>query len=367
MSQDFEFETRLRLALRDAADRRQQQRIPARVIAAAPSVVGALAAVIAVLAVSAIFVVGLHGPARPLPPPEVVARLRLADSLGDATVAAFGSVWLDDTTRNQLIRVDARTRRVVARLPVRGNVDPAAGAGALWVLEGGLGYDFSGPLLRIDPRTNRVTARIPLRTPAGKPFVAAGSLLGGAKDIWVFGQVGVLHIDPRTNRVTYAIGGNAAPDSLASFGGDLWMLSTDDRLLRFDARSGARIWQTRIAVPHASGLGTAGGALISTAPEALVRLDPFTGRVLWQTRLPGTSSPELASPALYSVQWVYAGGLIWAESSALPRDRLAALDPNTGRVITSVALSDFGTVGVASIGSELWLPTAAGKVAVLRR
>jgi outer membrane protein assembly factor BamB len=322
--------------------------------------------VIATLAVGAIFAVGLHRAAHALPSPRVVAHLQLADSLGGATVAAFGSVWLDDTTRNQLIRVDAGTRRVLARLPVRSDVAPAAGAGALWLLEGGRGWDFNGPLVRIDPRTNRATARIPLRTPAGEPFIAAGGgLVGGANDVWVFGQFGVLHIDPRTNRVTYAIGGSAEPDSLASSGSSLWMLTRDDRLLRFDPRTGARLWQTRIPVRHASGLGVAGTALIATAPDGLVRLDPYTGRVLWRAHLAGVR--ELPSPALYSVQWVYGGGLIWTQSSGLPRDRLSAVDPDTGRVVTSVQLLDFGTSGLTFVGSELWLPIAGGKVVIIGR
>ena len=225
MSQDFEFETRLRLALREAAERTQHRSLAGRAIAAAPSLTataGTAMAVIATLAVAAIFAVTLHRSASPLAPPQVVARLQLADSLGGGTTAAFGSVWLDDTTRDQLIRVDARTRHVVARLPVHGDVVSAAAAGALWVLEGGHGLDFTGPLLRIDPRTNRVTARVPLRTPAGKPFnAAAGGLLGTTQDVWVYGQSGALHIDPRRT-ATYAITTSAPPDSLASLGGDLW-------------------------------------------------------------------------------------------------------------------------------------------------
>ena len=254
MSQDFEFETRLRLALGEAAERTQHRSLAGRAIAAAPSLTataGTAMAVIATLAVAAIFAVTLHRSASPLAPPQVVARLQLADSLGGGTTAAFGSVWLDDTTRDQLIRVDARTRHVVARLPVHGDVVFAAAAGALWVLEGGHGLDFTGPLLRIDPRTNRVTARVPLRTPAGKPFNAAsGGLLGSTQDVWVYGQSGALHIDPRANRATYAITTSAPPDSLASLGGDLWILTTDNHLLRFDATTAAPLSRTRVTVPE---------------------------------------------------------------------------------------------------------------------
>jgi outer membrane protein assembly factor BamB len=370
MSQDFEFETRLRLALTEAAERTQHRSLAGRAIAAAPSLsatVGTLMAVIATLAVAAIFAVSLHRSASPLAPPQVVARLQLADSLGGGTTAAFGSVWLDDTTHDQLIRVDARTRRVVARLPVHGDVVSAAAAGGLWVLEGGHGLDFNGPLLRIDPRSNRITARMPLRTPAGKPFnAAAGGLLGSTQDVWVYGQAGVLHIDPRSHRATYAITTSAPPDSLASFGGDLWILTTDNHLLRFDARAGAPLSRTRVTVPNATDLGAAGQTLIAAAPEALLRLDSLTGRVLWHIQLPGASSSALTTPAFYSVQWTQAGGLIWTQNTGLPHDRVSAIDPDTGRVLTSLPLSDFGTIAITSTGSELWLATADGKVVILR-
>ena len=80
----------------------------------------------------------------------------------------------------------------------------------------------------------------------------------------------------------------------------------------------------------------------------------------------GASSPKLTTPAFYSVQWTQAGGLIWAQNSGLPHDRVSAIDPDIGRVLTSLPLSDFSTIAITSTGSELWLPTADGKVVILR-
>ena len=62
-----------------------------------------------------------------------------------------------------------------------------------------------------------------------------------------------------------------------------------------------------------------------------------------------------------------AGGLIWARSSGRLHDRLQALDPDTGRVLTSLELHDFGGAGIAAIDNELWLSTVGGKVVILRR
>jgi hypothetical protein len=59
-------------------------------------------------------------------------------------------------------------------------------------------------------------------------------------------------------------------------------------------------------------------------------------------------------------------GLIWARISGGRRDRLATLDPGTGRVVTSIGLDDFGGSGVAAIDGELWLTTVGGAVEIYR-
>jgi hypothetical protein len=59
--------------------------------------------------------------------------------------------------------------------------------------------------------------------------------------------------------------------------------------------------------------------------------------------------------------------VIWARSSGRLRDRLSALDPETGRILTSVELDDFSGSAVAAIDDERWLSTVAGNVVILRR
>ena len=54
-------------------------------------------------------------------------------------------------------------------------------------------------------------------------------------------------------------------------------------------------------------------------------------------------------------------------SSGQGQDRLSALDPHTGRVLTRVELEDFGGAGLAAVDDELWLSTVAGNVVVMRR
>lgn len=365
----FEFEARLRSELRQAAEREQRRGLLARFAAAARALLPGIghsvvpaaavaAAVAAVIGVAAIFV--LSGTEqRPVAPPQVVAEFTVADSLGE-TIASYGSVWMNDTSRAELVRVDPESRRVAARVPVRGEVTMSSGAGSLWVLQKGApgGAEFHGPLLRIDPGTGEVTARIPLRTPAGQPFLGYQVLAAGDA-VWVEGT-GALRIDPRTNRVTRAIAlpGDYVETFFALWRGDLWALTADGRLLQFDSRTGAKLGEVRLAMPQATRpLEAAGDALVTTVPGGLARIDPYSGRVLWSRRL---------GQSLHTYR-TEAGGLIWARSSGRVRDRLHALDPDTGRVLTSLELHDFSGAGIAAVDDELWLSTVGGGVVVLRR
>lgn len=75
-----------------------------------------------------------------------------------APVAGFGSVWI--VGPSSVTRVDPKTLRVIARIPVGGSA-ATVGEGALWLL-GCWGCDTT-VIRRIDPHTNRVdrTIRVP--------------------------------------------------------------------------------------------------------------------------------------------------------------------------------------------------------------
>jgi outer membrane protein assembly factor BamB len=154
----------------------------------------------------------------------------------------------------------------------------------------------------------------------------------------------------------------AAPDELVSTdfalsGGGLWAITEDGRLVSFDTRTGDTLSAVRLALPDALDLsGGPGGALLATSPDELARIEPHTGRALWRTRV----GRDVTG-------WTEAGGLIWARSSGQVKDRLSALDPDTGRVVTRVELDDFGGSGITAINDELWLSTVGGNITILRR
>jgi hypothetical protein len=376
MTSGLKFEARLRVALMEAAEREERRSRPLKAVAAippllraktasVPTLIGAAVAVVAVagaLVFGALLSIGPHQTARPLPEPKVLTRLQVSESLGSA-VTGFGSLWLDDTTHDEVLRLDLHTRRVIARIPVRGEATAAVGGTALWVLQAGGSEAFNrhGPLLRVDPRTNRVTARIPLRTPAGRPFVAY-DVVAAPDDVWVWGPSGALRIDPRTSSVTNAIQlprSSAEANGFAIWHGALWAMTGNELLLEFDPRTGAKRSQVPLpsqqSGPTPSSFGLAGDAVIVAPATGLERIEPLTGRVLW--RAPIGEVPG---------QWAEERGLIWAVSSGAPHDRLSALDPDTGRVVTSTTLTDFGATGVVAADGKLWLTLANGKVVLIR-
>ncbi len=375
----FEFETMLRLQLREAAEREQRRGRLARLGAAgrallptighsalpAAAVAAAVAAAIAVAA----FVLTSGSERRALTPPKVVGQFTVADSLG-STVAAYGSIWTNDTSRDELLRIDPRSRRIEAghnylgvttRLPVQGEVSLASGGGALWALQKGsprAGDEFHGPLLRIDPTTNRVTARIALRTPAGQPFTGS-EVLATRDHVWVGGsESGGLRIDPRTNRVSEVVlPGDLVATDLALLANGLWALTADGRLQRLDPRTGAMRRQVPLTLDGASDLrAVEREALLAAVPGGLARLDPHTGHAVWRRQFGQRISA-----------WTEAGDLLWVRTSGRAHDRLSALDLDTGQVMTSVELDDSGGAGAAAIDDELWLPTVAGNVVILQQ
>ena len=131
----------------------------------------AAAATIALLAVVFALIAGAldreNEQAGPVPK---VSVHRVAAGLGPLATG-FGSVWTYDPVRDELLRIDPRTRRVVARMWAGGENVLAAGADAVWALGGDLanaGDVGAVRLQRIDPRSNRAATPIPLDAPAGR-------------------------------------------------------------------------------------------------------------------------------------------------------------------------------------------------------
>jgi outer membrane protein assembly factor BamB len=359
MTEDFT--TRLQLQLREAALREEQRGALARgLLTARPRPAMALGAVAAVIAASVVVAAALlvgarrEEPAAP-PGPRVVADVALADALGGLPVNGFGSVWVSESQNGQVLRVDPRTRRVLARIDVGAEATLAVGQGSVWAASRQSGT-FGRPLLRIDPRTNRIVARIPRRSPSGAPFPGGGFVTVAGGRVWVLSGTGALIVDPATNRVVREIqfGGSFQVVDALQRGGDLWIVRANDSITRFDARTGRRLgvvpWTTRgILLPFAD-------RLVAATGRSLALVDPRSGRASWRSRL-GTE-----------LHWfMVVGPRVFVEGAdgATARERIWQLDARTGRVAGSATMPQFGVVGMVPVDRGVWILTSNGHAVVV--
>ena len=362
MSEDFT--TRLRLQLREAALREERRgplrravavRWPTRPAAAASSAWAAAAAACLVIAVGLWMVGSLRRePAAPSRP-RIVADVQLANALGTSGAAGFGAVWLSDTARGDVLRVDPRTRRVVARIHVGDEVELAAGAGSVWaVVDATTGI---GPLLRIDPRTNRVVARIGVRLTA---YPGGSGLLVG-RQVWVVGKTEAIRVDPALGRIAGTVRAHGAFQftDFALLGGQVWLGTGDGRLIRYDDRTGRRLggapWRLR------GSLFASRGRLLVVGDRTVARVQPVTGRALWRSAL---ARAPLVDPQVEAV----AGGRAYVvgQEGPAPRDRVLAVDARDGRIAPPLSVPEFGTIGmVGDGGRRVWLLTSGGRVVVV--
>jgi hypothetical protein len=117
---------------------------------------------------------------------RVAATIDAGGPLGfSQTIAAgAGGVWLADPFDEQVVRIDPRTRRVMARIPAGAATTLAVAGDDVWALS-------SLGLLRIDPARDRVVA-----TASDPDLHRARLVAAGAGAVWAAGWSSVLRIDP---------------------------------------------------------------------------------------------------------------------------------------------------------------------------
>jgi outer membrane protein assembly factor BamB len=348
-----DFQTQLRLQLREAARREERRSVLAPPTGwwrgLSPALVAAAVTLLALALVLAGLALRGPNPDRTAKP-KAVERLPISGSLGPL-VGAFGSVWAVDPT-GRLIRIDPVTRDVIGSLDVPARTGLAAGAGAMWV-----GDDQA--VQRIDARSGRVVARIPLRTPRGDSFGLQNLVFAG-RYAWGVGDEGLLRIDMARNRADrfVPVDGAGLIRGAALQDGVLWVIARSDELQRFDARTGARLRSVRVNWSPQVGLyAESGVALTSSRLDGrIARVDLATGRELWVRNLgnrPGWSE--------------VAGRDIWVQvSTGHGRDRLLRLDARTGKVLSTTELPDLGVTSMTAIHGQIWVGTPNGAIDVVR-
>jgi YVTN family beta-propeller protein len=134
-----------------------------------------------------------------------------------AAVVGYGSVWVTNTDKSELYRIDPRTNRVasVTALHERPRF-LSAGEGAIWVLNQG-----DGSVQRVDAKTGMVVATIETGTgPRG-----GGDIVAGGGYVWATIRDGypVIQIDPETNTLIRTYKGPGMGDAIRYGANSLWV------------------------------------------------------------------------------------------------------------------------------------------------
>jgi hypothetical protein len=291
---------------------------------------------------------------RPAPRPAsrpftVITRTSLSPFWGPVSgmAAVPGGVWLTSWMRGELLRIDAGTGQITARVrvgrPQDGVYAIAYGAGSLWVTDA-----RTSDLLRLDPVTGRLLATVHLPGLIGDVAVGGGF-------VWVseWGHVAgswyrLAKVSPVTGRLVALRGipGNGGPGGLtiAASAAAVWV-------------DGARPGVQAVDPASLRLLGSAGtgGALAAAGPRVwaltegtLTRIDPPWTAVARRVQL----YPNPASLQNFGGQTLAAGPArtLWAAGTALYRIGERTMQAET--------ISRFGRVdNVSVVGQTLWVQT----------
>ncbi len=297
--------------------------------------------------------------------PKVIRTFTLADDLGFMSTG-FGSVWAVDAAKGQILRVEPDSGRVQERIPATNDAVINVGAGAVWMLDanGALGDPAQGGrLLRIDPSSGRVTSRVQMRTPDGGAFSPIDVVFARGAP-WVVGGEGALRIDPATGRVDGIVAvrpadGEPFPIWTTIDEEGLWVLTRDQKIVRYDLDSGRRadVIPMRLPSPRSVTPSPEGPVLVGGGEVALA--SPEDGRLSWRT--------TVGSGFVYPAGIEGDLAIVHAAGGPGGRDRLLGLDLETGKIRWAVPLPEFGLEGATMVGRQIWLATPSGKVVVVER
>jgi virginiamycin B lyase len=219
-------------------------------------------------------------------------------------------VWVSMRTDNVVARVDPKTSKVTAMIPVGEQPDGIATTpGAVWVANHGSGT--SGPSVsRIDPATNQVVATISV----GPPTACCSDHMGvipGAGSVWVTVPNGnaLVRIDASTNAVMATITSTKQEDQpcggVAVSGAAVWVAGAHcgSVIRQIDPRTNRPTGRRVNGSVSPINVGLAFGSLWVTDLDAksILRVDPRTRRIIGI--LPVSGIPVLLTVGLGAV-WV---------------------------------------------------------------
>ncbi len=259
---------------------------------------------------------------------KLVGDVTLPDNSPGGLRIGNRAVWLSGQQgeeSTEVLKVDAATMRVGARIPGVKTGDLAVTADAVWATDG------VGGLRRIDPATGHVVTTIDLHS---NKLYAAGWVVAGPVGVFVGnGYRGTIQrIDPTTNTAGPEIHVASDLAEMVELDGSLWVERSDGSQL-IDVLGGTTVKRTIDLPERASDLATDGKVLwLGTESAHVMRVDPETGAVSGVAMPAGTRTDAVASDP--------ATGAVWA-TSMTPTPRLLRVPTDTPTSTSSRPCSSF--------------------------
>jgi len=273
-----------------------------------------------------------------------------------------GSAGIASVSPNAVGVLDAKTKRIVAQIPIGGGpARLAAGSGGtVWI-----GSDDSGTVSSLTPGTYDSTKLVAI---AGFP----SDLAVGEGSVWVVdGRSGQLDkVDPVYGAVAarvqvtvrnpvYDVSRFALdPISVAAGGGSVWVTDGTEMLVRVDPRATRVVDRIDLGDPL-DGVAVGGGAVwaISGPSATAIRLDREGTETL---RIPIVSGPEFESP--YPLQVRVGEGYVWVLNGNTAT--VTKIDPGQRVVSANVPIGiGRGPARLAVGEGAAWVASADGTLA----
>lgn len=279
----------------------------------------------------------------------IVGRIETGAGSGPSGVALGpGAVWVTAHRTAELLRIDPRTREVVARVAVPRAAD---------YLEAPPIVTRDAVLLCVGPEPERVLSLDPATNEVRTKRLGCQAYGHGPLGTWVASGDRLTQIDPVSLRVLRVlrpdVSSLAFNADLVQAGGSLWLSHAGDsgELYRVDPRSGEVLghWKFGFGNYTLAALGTRVYFTNPVLHEVSV-VDATTNTVTLTAYVPGSDEGDPILTAAY--------GELWASTL---HGGLARLDPETLEVLAS---ADFGYqdhVGKVAVGDDrIWYPTYGG-------
>jgi DNA-binding beta-propeller fold protein YncE len=250
-------------------------------------------------------------------------------------------------------RIDPGSNRLFGkptRLPADG-WDLAVGAGSAWATQ------FDGRLIRIDARTGRISARI-----SARPIYFGSVVAFGGGFVWTGNDDernesgSVSKIDPASNRVVGNVLGLGSPQSIAFGQGAVWVADHAGWLVKIDPTTLRIVARRRLDFGPHGVIVTADAVYVADAHgRRLLEADPETARV--------RRIVELSVGPIYPA---IGAGSIWSSSAAVwdgtaEEDRVVRIDPRTLRIVQTLRFG--GAVPSLAFGfGSVWAAVRSGSV-----